>query len=157
MPTRQSPINHIWYFSWYFSLPGETAVLCSKSQQSLKPHSHRHSKRVWKHDLLELDPLRFVPCYMTAYEAGFSHFIKLKFHRGEKKKKKKSPLWLHDLTNWILSHSCTSPILQKSQNLMMLDDGCPYLNYASYKMYFKKLTILLHYKIQWSFHWFLWQ
>lgn len=88
MPTRQSPINHIWYFSWYFSLPGETAVLCSKSQQSLKPHSHRHSKRVWKHDLLELDPLRFVPCYMTAYEAGFSHFIKLKFHRGEKKKKK---------------------------------------------------------------------
>lgn len=62
MPTRQSPINHIWYSSWYLSLHGEAAVLCSKSQQFLKSDSCRQNKMVWKQN--HLGPSGFTCSYV---------------------------------------------------------------------------------------------
>lgn len=78
MPTRESPINHIRYSSWYLSLCGEAAVLCSKSQQFLKPGSCRQNKMAWKQN--QSGPSGFTSSFMATQVAGFSHFSELKFH-----------------------------------------------------------------------------
>lgn len=67
---------------WYLSLHGEAAVLCSKSQQFLKPDSCRQNKMVWKHN--QLDPSGFTCCYVATSVAGFSHSSELKFYSTSK-------------------------------------------------------------------------